>query len=86
MVAVIIHVQTVEQNLAYFITVLGILKNHHATMKLNKCEWFQDKYEFVVMYTADVGTQASKSKNDAFYKLEKLNTWVYLCILIVIFR
>ena len=71
---VLLYGYTAEQLLAYFRTVLDVLKHHHATLKLKKCKWFQDRYEFVGIYVAAGGTQSAQSKNKAFVKLEQPST------------
>ena len=63
---VLLYGRTDEQLLAYFRTVLDFLKHHHATLKLKKYKWFQDKYKFVGMYVAAVITQHTQSKNEDF--------------------
>ena len=35
-----IYGRTDEQLLAYFITVLDVLKHHRNTLKMEKCKWF----------------------------------------------
>ena len=82
---VLLYGRTSKQILAYFITVLYVLKLHHATLKLKRCKWFQYRYEFVVMDVAAGGTQPAQSKSGAFFKIESPNTGGYLRILIGIF-
>ena len=76
---------TTKQILAYFRTVLDDLKHHHATLKLKICKWFQDRCEFLGVDFTVGGTQPVHSKNEAFAKLEKPNTWGDLCMLISLF-
>ena len=71
----LLYGSTAEQILAYFRTVLDVLKHHHDTLKLKKCKWFQDKCKFLGMEVAAGGTKYKQSKNEAFSKLEKPNTW-----------
>ena len=67
--------RSADQLLYYFITVLDFLKHHRATLKLKKCKWFQYRCEFVGMDMKAGGTQPAKSKNEAFDKLERPDTW-----------
>ena len=82
---VLLYGRTVKQILTYFKTLLNVLKHHHATLKLKRCKWFQDRYKFVGMYIAAVGTQPAQSKNQAFEKIERPNTWRDLRMLIGVF-
>ena len=63
-----------KQLLVYFRTVLGVLKQHSATLKLKKCKWFQYRCEFVGMDVAAGVTQPAQSKNEAFDNIELPNT------------
>ena len=65
---------TAGQLLAYFITVLDVLKHHRATLKLKKCRLFQYRCEFVGMNVEAGGTQPAQSQNGAFANLEQPNT------------
>ena len=60
---VLLYGRTADQLLAYFRTVLDVLKHHHTTLKLKKCKWFQDKCEFVDMDVEAGVTQSAQSKN-----------------------
>ena len=40
---VLLYGRTARKILAYFITVLDVLKHHRATLKLKKRRWFQDR-------------------------------------------
>ena len=40
---VLLYGRTAGHCLEYFRTVLDVLKHHHATLKLKKCKWFQDR-------------------------------------------
>ena len=82
---VLLYGRTSRQLLDYFITVLDVLKHHLSTLKLKKCKWFQDRYKFVGMDVKAGETQPAQSKNEAFAKLERPNTWEDLGILIGIF-
>ena len=77
--------RTENHLLAYLRTVLDVLKQHHTTIKLKKCKYFQNRCKFVGMDLADSGTQTAQSKNEAFSKLEWKNTRGYLHMLIGIF-
>ena len=46
---VLLYRRTSKQLLDCFITVLDGLKHHHATLKLKKCKWIQDRWEFLGM-------------------------------------
>ena len=52
--------------LAYFRTVLEVLKHNRATIKPKKFKCFQEKCEFLSMHVAAGGTQPTHSKNEAF--------------------
>ena len=67
---VLLYGYTAEQLLAYFRTVLDVLKHHHATLKLKKCKWFHDRCEFVGTDVAADVTQPAQSKSEYFDKLE----------------
>ena len=71
---VLLYGRTAKQHIAYLRIVLDVLRHHHATLKLKKCKWFQDRYEFVGIYVAAGGTQSAQSKNKAFVKLEQPST------------
>ena len=43
---VLLYVRTAKQLLAYFRTVLDVLKYHHDTLKPKKCRWFQEMCDF----------------------------------------
>ena len=68
--------------LSYFRTVLDILKHQQTTIKQKSCKWFQDRSKFVGNVIAAEVTQPANSKKEAFSKLERPNTWGYLCMLI----
>ena len=70
----LLYRQTEMHPLEYFRTVLGVLKHHRAILKLKKCKWFQEMCEFVGTDVSEGGTQLVHSKNEAFAKLEQLNT------------
>ena len=70
----LLYGRTSRQLLDYFRTVLDVLKHYHATLKLKKCKWFQDRCKFVGMAVAAGGTQPAQSKNEAFPKIEQPNT------------
>ena len=57
---------TANHILAYFRTVVGVLKHHSATLKLKKCRTFQDRCEFVVMNVAAGGTKYVQSQPEVF--------------------
>ena len=40
---VLLYGRTAGQLLAYFRTVLDVLKHHRVTKKLKKCKWFQER-------------------------------------------
>ena len=63
---VLLYGRTAKQLLSYFITVLDVLKNHRATLKLKEFKWFQDRCEFVGMDVAAGGTQPAQSKMRLF--------------------
>ena len=60
--------RTDKQLIAYFRTVLDVLKQHRSKLKLKEYKWFQDRCEFLGMYVTAGGTQLTESKNEAFYK------------------
>ena len=66
----LLYRRTSEQLLAYFITVLDVLKNDCATLNLKRCKWFQDRCKCVGMGVESGGTQSAQSQNEYFYKLE----------------
>ena len=82
---VLLYGHTARHLLYYFRTVLSVLKRHRATLKLKKCKYFQDRCEFLGVYVAAGGTQPAQSKNEAFDKLERTNTWGDLRIIIGLF-
>ena len=82
---VLLYGRTSRQILDYFRTVLDVLKHHRATLKLKKCKCFQDSCKFVGMDVAEDGTQPAQSKNEAFAKIERPNTWGDLLMLIGLF-
>ena len=51
--SILLYGRTAEQLLACFITVLDVLKNHRATLKLKVCKWFQDMCKFIGMDVAE---------------------------------
>ena len=65
---VLLYGPTARQILAYFITVLDVLKHHRNTLKLKKCTRFKDRREFVGMDLASVETQPLNSQNEACTK------------------
>ena len=67
---VLLYGHTAKQLLAYFRTVLDIIKQHVTNINLKKCKWFQDRCKFVGMYVATGGTQPAQSKNEVFKNLE----------------
>ena len=81
----LLYGRTSEQLLAYFRTVVEILKHHRATLKLKRCKWFQYSCDFVGVDVAAGITQPAHSQNEAFGKLEQPNKWGYLCMIIFIF-
>ena len=81
----LLYRRTSEQLLAYFQTVLDVLKHHLATLKLKKCKWFQYRCKFLGMNLAAGGTQPVQFKNYDFSKLELPNTWGDLRMLIGVF-
>ena len=72
---VLLYVRTDDQLIAYFITVLDVLKQLRAKLKLKKWKWFQDRCEFVGMDVAEGGSKYAQSKNEVFAKIDQLNTW-----------
>ena len=82
---VLLYVRTFSQLIAYFRTLLGVLKHHRATLKPKKCKWFQDKCDFIGMNVAAGGTQLAQSKNEAFSNLEQPNIWGELHMIIGLF-
>ena len=60
---VLLYGRTAKHLIAYSITVLEVLKHDHATLKLKRCKYFQDRYDFVVMDVASGETQPAHSKN-----------------------
>ena len=83
---VLLYVGIAKHLIAYFRTVLDVLKQHFATLKKKKYKWFQNRCEFLGMDVAAGGTQPAQSKNEAFEKLERPNTREYLRMLIGTFR
>ena len=59
---VLLYGHTPYNLLAYFRTVMGVQKHHNATLKLNKCKWFQDRCKFVGMEVA-AGEKENQHKN-----------------------
>ena len=55
--------RTSKQLLAYFRTVLDILKHHRTTLEQKNCKRFQDMCEFVGVDVSSGGTQHEHSKN-----------------------
>ena len=66
----LLYRRTSEQLLAYFITVLDVLKNDCATLNLKRCKWFQDRFNFVGMDTAELVTKTVQYKREDFANLE----------------
>ena len=62
----LLYGRTYEQLLAYFGTIMDVLKHHRTTPKLKNRKWFQDRCKFVGMDVAAVGTQPEQYKNEAF--------------------
>ena len=65
---VLLYGRTATQLLAYFITVLDVLKHKPATLKLKRCKLFQDRCEFVGMDVAAGGTKPAHSDMRLFSK------------------
>ena len=82
---VLLYGRTAGQILDYFSTVVDVLKHHRTTLKMKNCKWFQNSWYFLGVDVAVCRTQPSQSKNEAFAKIYRTNTWEYLCILIGIF-
>ena len=82
---VLVYGRDQEQLLKYFEAVLDILKHCRATINLKKCKWFQDNCEFVGVDVGAKGNNPSRSKFEAFEKLERLQTWSDLRMLIGVF-
>ena len=59
---VLLYGSTSRQLIAYFRTVLDVLKNHRAALKLKRCKWFQARCNFLGMDVAAGGTQPAYSK------------------------
>ena len=78
----LLYGRTAEQLLAYFGTVLYVIKHRNTKLKIKKCKLFQDRCEFLGMVVASGGTQPTQSQNEAFAKLEQPNTWGDLHVLI----
>ena len=72
---VLLYGRTYRQLMAYFITLLDVLKHHCATLKLENLKWFQERCKFLGINVAEGETQPAQSKNEAFAKLERPNTW-----------
>ena len=70
--------------MSYFRTVMYVLKHHSDTLKLKNANGFKTG-EFVGMNIVAGGTQPTYTKNEAFYKIERTNTWGDLCMFIGIF-
>ena len=79
---VLLYVIIANQLLEYFKTVLNFLKHHHAKLKLKNIKLFQERCKFLGINVAEGETQPAQSKNEAFAKLERPNTWGDLRILI----
>ena len=60
---VLLYGRTYKQLLAYFRSVLDVLKQHHAILKLKKRKLFQGRCKFVGMDTTAGATQPTQSKN-----------------------
>ena len=54
---VLLYGRTSKKILSHFRTVLDVLKHHHATLKLKKRKWFQDRCGFLGMDVTSDGTQ-----------------------------
>ena len=61
---VLLYGCTAQQLLAYFRTVLDVLKHHRDTIKPKLCKWFQERCEFVGMDVSEGGTQPAQSNNE----------------------
>ena len=81
----LLYGRTAEQLLDYFRTGLYALKHHQAKLKMKNRKWFQERCKFLGMGVAAGGTQPAQSKNEAFTKLERPNTWGDLCMIIELF-
>ena len=66
----LLYGRAAEKLLDYFITVLNILKHHRAILKLKRCKWFQDRFNFVGMDTAELVTKTVQYKREDFANLE----------------
>ena len=82
---VLLYERTAKKILAYFRTVLDVLKHHRATLKLKRFKWFQDRCYFDGMGVEVGVTQPEQSRNEVFDKLERPNIWGNLRMLIGVF-
>ena len=82
---VLLYGCTAGKILAYFRTIMGVIKHLQAKLKLKRCKLFQDRWYFVGMDVASSGKKPEQSKNEAYAKLERPNKWGYLSMLIGIF-
>ena len=55
--------------LKYFRSVLDVLKEHRAMVKLKKCKWFRNRCEFVGVDVKSDGNSPAESKFQAFREL-----------------
>ena len=58
------------------------MKYHRGTLKLKKCKWFQDRFEFVGTDVAKGGKKPAQPKIYAFNNIYKPNKWLYMQIII----
>ena len=72
---VILHGTRVDNLLDYFRCVLTVLQKHRATVKLKKCRFLTQREEFVGRDIMPQGNAPAKSKNEAFRKLARPNTY-----------
>ena len=81
----LLYGHTLDQLLEYFRTLLEVLTQQSAAIKLKSCKWFQDRCNFLGIDRAAGGTQPAYTKKYAFSNKERPNTCGGICMLIGIF-
>ena len=72
---VLLYGLTEDRIIVCFRKFLDILKHHCAKLKLKRYNWIQFRCKVLGMDVAAGETQPAQSKNVAFSKLERPNTW-----------
>eukprot|EP00957_Ditylum_brightwellii_P129685 9892764-Ditylum_brightwellii.AAC.1 len=82
---VLLHGREARELLRYFRIVLEVFQHHRATVKLQKCRWFQSQCKFVGIDVCAGGNKPAASKYEAFKQLQRPNRWADLWMLIGVF-